>query len=107
MNDKDSVFELWSFHRALRKYLFTDASSICWNAIHVMEDEPLAAFCDAISTKQHPAQKTFAARCREAVPRGIASCNLLRIGFRLLEDEEWTVLEEQSYVAVDDENRVR
>ena len=103
MDKQNKVFELWSFHQTLRKWLSSDASSICWNAIHMMAQEHINTFCTIVRERSG---ENFATRCKKAVPHGYVPCNLLRIGLGMLEPEEWIVLEENSFVATDDEDRV-
>ena len=74
------------FHTCFRKALDGKASSICWNAIYLLEAEDWYKFC-------HNAvygEGTFKERIlsEDALPWGKPSRSLFRIGLEMLTDEE-------------------
>ena len=76
-----------AFHTIMRKYLDSKASSICYNIIHVLEDE-WPEFIKKISDKEINRKS-----CLDAVPLGqTCALNLFHIGLEMLNDEEYKIL---------------
>ena len=90
LTDKEQIFaEL--FHTALRKSLDSKASSICWNAIHILEGDAWGDFVhNVVSGKGKKLTKKV---CVDAIEYGRADRNLLRIGLEMLTDEEYGILD--------------
>lgn len=91
----NKVFVPHDFHRALRKCLDSDASSVCWNAINLTNPEQWARF---ISEMEKYEEGSLEDRCRGLFLYGESAMNLLNIGLRMLTSEEYKVLEEYSMV---------
>jgi len=84
--EKEAMFaEL--FHTALRKSLDSKASSICWNAVYILEQD---AWHDFVSKASNSMGKKLTKKvCLEAIDYGRADKNLLRLGLEMLTDEEY------------------
>ena len=78
-----------AFHRALRKHLSGDASSIAWNAINLTTQEQWGRFIDAVNAETG----TLEERCHKVVIFGESALNLLAIGLRMLTPQEFAILE--------------
>lgn len=90
-------FSGYAFHRALRKRLDSDASSVCWNAIYLLLGDTWEEFCRTVRGRTDPLK----ARCKNVLHYG--ECHgqtLFLIGLRMLTDEEWEVLEEHSLIPI-------
>ena len=90
LTDSQAIFgEI--FHTALRKSLDSTASSICWNAVYLLDKKDWEDFLKAVSSADPLTRQA----CEDAIYCGNAARNLFRIGLKMLTDEEYEVLDKR------------
>jgi hypothetical protein len=72
-------------HHFFRKGLDSTASSICWNAINLMDNQDWRLFC----ARLYDTGKVNRWNCEASVLAGDSARNLLLIGIMILEDWEY------------------
>jgi len=88
--DEEQIFAE-TFHTALRKALDSTASSICWNAIYVMDGNDWLNFCQYVTS--HDGSLKDRCLSRDAVEWGNSGRSLFRIGLEMLEPEEYEAID--------------
>ena len=91
LTDEQAIFAE-VFHTGLRKALYTIASSICWNAIHLLEKEDWYNFLAVVYESIKDGAPLSRDICLSAITFGEAPRNLFRIGLKMLHDEEYDAL---------------
>lgn len=92
LTDEQAIFAE-VFHTGLRKALDSTASSICWNAIYLLERDDWHNFLAAVYESIKDGTPLTRGICLSAITFGNAPRNLFRIGLVMLHDEEYGVLD--------------
>lgn len=86
-SSEKNQFFAYTFHTFLRKELDSDGSSICWNAIHLLDKKDWSRFISNVKGKTINKQT-----CLDAIDYGDYARSLFIIGLRQMEDKEYEAL---------------